>query len=33
MSDAPLREWHFYLDDMVGFAGKVITYTDGLDLG
>jgi len=32
MSDAPLREWRFYLDDVVGFAEKVITYTDGLDL-
>jgi hypothetical protein len=25
------REWHFYLDDMIAFAGNVQTYTDGLD--
>ena len=25
------REWRFYLDDMIGFAEKVIAYTDGLD--
>ncbi len=25
------REWHFYVDDMVGFSEKVIAYTDGLD--
>lgn len=25
------RAWHFYLDDMIGFAEKVLTYTDGLD--
>lgn len=25
------REWRFYLDDMAGFAGKVLTYTQGLD--
>jgi len=31
MSDATSREWRFYLDDMIDFAGKVITYTDGLD--
>lgn len=31
MSDAPVREWRFYLDDMIGFAEKAITYTDGLD--
>jgi uncharacterized protein with HEPN domain len=30
MSDAP-REWRFYLDDMIAFAGKVLTYTAGLD--
>lgn len=29
MSDG--REWRFYLDDMIGFAEKVIVYTDGLD--
>jgi uncharacterized protein with HEPN domain len=31
MSDAPVREWRFYLNDMIGFAEKVIAYTDGLD--
>lgn len=31
MSDAAPREWRFYLDDMIDFAGKVIAYTDGLD--
>ena len=31
MSDALTREWRFYLDDMIGFAEKVIIYTDGLD--
>jgi uncharacterized protein with HEPN domain len=25
------REWHFYVDDMVGFSEKVIAYTEGLD--
>ncbi len=31
MSDATAREWRFYLDDMIGFAEKVVAYTDGLD--
>ena len=31
MSDARRREWLFYLDDMIDFAGKVLAYTDGLD--
>lgn len=31
MSDANRREWRFYLDDMIDFAGKVLAYTDGLD--
>ena len=31
MSDATQREWRFYLDDMIGFAEKVIAYTQGLD--
>ncbi len=31
MSDSIQREWRFYLDDMIGFAEKVIAYTDGLD--
>jgi uncharacterized protein with HEPN domain len=25
------REWRFYLDDMIAFAAKVLSYTDGLD--
>ena len=31
MSDPTQREWRFYLDDMIGFAEKVIAYTSGLD--
>jgi len=31
MSDAAPREWRFYIDDMIAFAGKVIAYTKGLD--
>ncbi len=31
MSDAAPREWHFYIDDMIDCAEKVIAYTDGLD--
>lgn len=32
MSEPPSeREWRFYLDDMVGFAERVLEYTDGLD--
>lgn len=31
MSKGADREWRFYLDDMIGFAEKVIVYTDGLD--
>jgi len=31
MSDASQREWSFYLDDMIDFAGKVLVYTHGLD--
>jgi len=32
MSEIPReREWRFYLDDMIGFAKRVIAYTDGLD--
>ncbi|GAB6141905.1 DUF86 domain-containing protein [Methylosoma difficile] len=30
MSNA-VREWHFYLDDMIGFTEKVITYTEGFN--
>lgn len=31
MSDSTQREWRFYLDDMIGYAEKVIVYTKGLD--
>jgi len=31
MSDLPQREWHFYIDDMIQFAEKVLAYTNGLD--
>lgn len=33
MSDAgrPIREWRFYIDDMIGFAEKVLSYTEGMD--
>jgi uncharacterized protein with HEPN domain len=29
MSDRGTREWRFYLDDMIGFAQKVLAYTEG----
>lgn len=25
------REWHFYIDDMLGFCTRVQTFTAGLD--
>jgi uncharacterized protein with HEPN domain len=33
MSDTtkPSREWRFYVDDMIGFAEKVLAYTSGMD--
>jgi uncharacterized protein with HEPN domain len=31
MSETGQREWRFYLDDMIAFAEKVMTYTDGLE--
>ena len=32
MSDAALpREWRFYVEDMVAFCDKVLTYTNELD--
>jgi uncharacterized protein with HEPN domain len=31
MSETTSREWKFYLDDMIGFAEKVIAYTNGFD--
>jgi uncharacterized protein with HEPN domain len=30
MSDS-VRAWRFYVDDMMGFAEKVLAYTAGLD--
>ena len=30
MSDG-MREWRFYVDDMIVFGGKVLTYTAGMD--
>ena len=31
MSNSAQREWRFYLDDMIGFAEKVIAYANGLE--
>jgi len=31
MSESARREWRFYIDDMIGFAERVIAYTQGLD--
>jgi len=31
MSESVPREWGFYVDDMIGFAEKVLIYTSGLD--
>ena len=31
MSEITPREWRFYIDDMIAFSEKVITYTNGLD--
>lgn len=33
MSDAerPMWEWRFYVDDMIGFSEKVLSYTKGMD--
>ena len=31
MSEPMTREWRFYIDDMIGFAEKVIGYTSGMD--
>jgi uncharacterized protein with HEPN domain len=31
MSEATTREWRFYIDDMIGFADKVVSYTASLD--
>ena len=32
MSEAPQREWRFYVSDMIAFAENVMSYTDGFDL-
>ena len=31
MSEPLQREWRFYVSDMLGFAERVVLYTDGLD--
>ncbi len=31
MSEPAQRAWRLYVDDMIGCAEKVITYTDGFD--
>jgi len=33
MSDGtkPQREWRFYINDMIGFAEKVLVYTEDMD--
>ena len=31
MSEAPQREWRFYLKDMLEFADKVLSYTNGMN--
>lgn len=31
MSESLEREWRFYVSDMIGFAERVVAYTDGLD--
>lgn len=38
MSDSSLREWRLYVDDMIGFARRVLAYTrdveqDGFGIG
>lgn len=30
-ADSPPRPWAFYLDDMIAFATKILSYTQGLD--
>jgi len=31
MSEPIVRQWRFYLDDMISFAEKVLSYTKGFD--
>ncbi|MDP1634661.1 MAG: DUF86 domain-containing protein [Gallionellaceae bacterium] len=33
MSEPLQREWRFYVSDMIGFAEKVMAYTEGMDQG
>lgn len=30
-STPAVREWRFFLDDMIGFARRVLAYTEGFD--
>ena len=30
-ADQGSREWRFYLEDMIGFRERVLSYTDGMD--
>ncbi len=32
MSEVPVREWRFYISDMIAFADNVISYTQGFEL-
>jgi len=31
VSEGVSRAWRFYLDDMIGFAARVLAYTEGYD--
>lgn len=31
MSESEPREWRFYIEDMIGFAERVLAYTSGMD--
>ncbi len=31
MTDPQQHRWHFYISDIIEFAGKVLIYTDGLE--
>lgn len=31
MFEAGQREWRLYIDDMIGFAEKVLSYTEGMN--
>jgi len=31
MSNSSERDWHFYVNDMITFAQKVLRYTEGYD--